>query len=148
MKRSSAISVLLFLLLSFVPSYAHHLAVVVTKGNSVEGITAADLARFFTAENKRWPDGNNVVVILHRQSVAQMEILERLSKISSSGLQSFLASHKDSIVLADSDLEVLKLVQTTPGAIGLVDVRSINDKVKVVKVDGKLPLEDGYLPHH
>jgi len=38
-------------------------------------------------------------------------------------------------------------VQTVPGAIGLVDVRSINDKVKVLKVDGKLPLENGYLPH-
>jgi len=28
-----------------------------------------------------------------------------------------------------------------------VDVRSINDHVKVVKVDGKLPMESGYLPH-
>ena len=148
MKRSSAISVLLFLLLSFVPSYAHHLAVVVTKGNSVEGITTGDLAKFFTTESKRWPDGNSVVVILHRQSAAQMDIVGRLSKISSTDLQAFLSAHKDSIVLVDSDLEVLKLVQTTPGAIGLVDVRSINDKVKVVKVDGKLPLEDGYLPHH
>jgi len=148
MKRSSAISVLLFLLLSFVPSYAHHLAVVVAKDNGVGGITSGDLARMFTAENKRWPDGKNVVVILHRQSVAQMEILERLSKISSNDLQAFLAAHKDSIVLVDSDVELLKVVQTTPGAIGLVDVRSINDKVKVVKVDGKLPLEDGYLPHH
>lgn len=148
MKRSSSISVLLFLLLSFVPAYAHHVAVVVAKGNDVEGITTSSLAKFFTAETKRWPDGKSVVVILHRQSVAQMEILERLSKISSSDLQTFLSAHKDSIVLVDSDLELLKLVQTTPGAIGLVDVRSINDKVKVVKVDGKLPLEDGYLPHH
>jgi len=31
--------------------------------------------------------------------------------------------------------------------VGLVDVRSINDQVNVVRVDGKLPMEDGYLPH-
>jgi len=35
----------------------------------------------------------------------------------------------------------------TPGAIGLVNVRSVNDRVNVVRVNGKLPLEAGYLPH-
>ena len=148
MKRSSTISVLLFLLLSFVPSYAHHLAVVVAKGTDIDGMTTANLAKIFTAETKRWPDGKAVVVVLHRQSVAQQEILERLGKMTGTELNACFAAHKDSILLVDSDAELLKLVQTTPGAIGLVDVRSINDKVKVVKVDGKLPLEDGYLPHH
>lgn len=148
MKRSGSLCVFLFVLLSFVPSYAHHLAVVVGKGNDVDGMTSANLARILTAENRRWPDGKNVIIILHRQSVVQMEILCRLGKMSETELQAFLAAHKDSIFLVDSDPELLNLVQRTPGAIGLVDVRSINDKVKVVKVDGKLPLEDGYLPHH
>jgi len=31
--------------------------------------------------------------------------------------------------------------------VGLVDVRAVNDKVKVLHVDGKLPMEDGYLQH-
>lgn len=148
MKRSGSLCVFLFVLLSFVPSYAHHLAVVVGKGNDVDGMTSANLARILTAENRRWPDGKNVIIILHRQSAVQMEILRRLGKMSGTELETFLAAHKDSIFLVDSDPELLNLVQRTPGAIGLVDVRSINDKVKVVKVDGKLPLEDGYLPHH
>ena len=41
----------------------------------------------------------------------------------------------------------MKLSRMFEGAIGLVDVRSINDQVNVVRVDGKLPMEDGYLPH-
>jgi len=148
MKRFSAISVFLFVVLSFVPSYAHHLAVVVAKDNDVDGITTTNLAKIFKAETKKWPDGKNVVVILHRDSLAQMEILARLNKMSQDELRTFIAAHKDSIFLVDSNVDLLKLVQTTPGAIGLVDVRAINDHVKVVKVDGKLPLEDGYLPHH
>jgi hypothetical protein len=28
-----------------------------------------------------------------------------------------------------------------------VEERSITDRVSVVKVDGKLPMESGYLPH-
>jgi hypothetical protein len=31
--------------------------------------------------------------------------------------------------------------------VGLVDVRSISGSINVVKVDGKLPTENGYLPH-
>jgi len=36
-------------------------------------------------------------------------------------------------------------VESIPGAIGLVDVYSITSRVNVVKVDGRLPLEQGYL---
>jgi hypothetical protein len=49
--------------------------------------------------------------------------------------------------MADSDAEVLKIVQSIPGAIGLVDVRSVDNTINVVRVDGKLPMESGYLPH-
>lgn len=148
MKRFSAISVALFTVLGFIPCYAHHLAVVVAKDNKVESVTSASLAKMFKAETKKWPDGKNVVLVLHKDSVSQMETLERLNKMTAGDLKAFLVTHKDSVQLVDTDGDILKLVQTVPGAIGLVDVRSINDKIKVLKVDGKLPLEDGYLPHH
>jgi len=67
--------------------------------------------------------------------------------MSSNELKSFISSHQDAFTMVDSDADVLHLVETTPGAVGLVDVRSINDQVNVLKVGGKLPMEDGYLPH-
>jgi ABC-type phosphate transport system substrate-binding protein len=148
MKRSSAINVLLFAVLAIVPCYAHHIAVVVAKDNGVESVTSANLAKIFKAETRKWADGKNIVLVLNKDSVAQMGTLERLNKMSASDLKAFLTAHKDLVVYADSDVDLLKVVQTVPGAIGLVDVHSINDKVKVLKVDGKLPLEEGYLPHH
>jgi len=51
------------------------------------------------------------------------------------------------VKLVDSDDEVLTYVQSTPGAVGLVDVRSVTDRVNIIRVDGKVPMEDGYLPH-
>jgi len=36
-------------------------------------------------------------------------------------------------------------VDVTPGAIGLVDVYAINSSVKVLRVDGKLPFDAGYV---
>lgn len=148
MKRSRAISISLFIVLAFAPCYAHHLAVVVAKDNNVESVTSANLAKMFKGETRKWPDGKSIVVVLQKDSPNQMETLERLNKMSGSDLKALIAAHKDSIFLADTPVDVLKMVQTIPGAIGLVDVHSINDKVKVVKVDGKLPLEEGYLPHH
>jgi len=55
--------------------------------------------------------------------------------------------HRDSLKLVDSDEDVLSIVESLPGAVGLVEVRSVTDRVKIVHVDGKLPMEDGYLPH-
>jgi hypothetical protein len=46
-----------------------------------------------------------------------------------------------------SDSDVIDTVALTPGAIGFVSERSITERVMVIKVDGKLPMEAGYLPH-
>jgi hypothetical protein len=50
-------------------------------------------------------------------------------------------------VVADSDDVVLKMVAGNAGALGLVDVYAINSSVSVVKIEGKMPLEPGYLLH-
>ena len=67
--------------------------------------------------------------------------------MSSVEWKSLLAAHKDSIVFVDTDADVLKAVQSEPGAIGFIEAHSIDNTVNVVHVDGKLPMELGYLPH-
>ncbi len=136
-----------FVLTFFMSCFAHHMAVVVNKDNNVENVTAAHLSRIFRSEIKKWPDGKAVVLVLHKDSAGETETLERLNKMSADELKALIAAHKDSIVIADSDAEVLKIVQSTPGAIGFVDVRSIDNTINVVRVEGKLPMESGYLPH-
>jgi ABC-type phosphate transport system substrate-binding protein len=147
MKIRSAIYSLLFLFASLSPCFAHHMAVVVNKDNAVENISSAHLAKLFRAEIKKWPDGKNVVLVLHKESAGETETLQRLNKMSAAEWHAFLAVHKDSILFVDSDADVLKIVQAEPGAIGLIDVRSIDNSINVVHVDGKLPMEFGYLPH-
>jgi hypothetical protein len=76
-----------------------------------------------------------------------MLTLERLTRMSAKEMQAHFVAYGSAITQADSDADLLKIVESTPGAVALVDVREINDRVNVVKVDGKLPLEAGYLPH-
>ncbi len=146
--KFSRLGLLCAFVLSFLtPCFAHHLAVVVDKDNHIENITATHLARIIRADVKKWPDGKDIVIVLRRDLTGETLTLQRLTKMSASELQAHLAAHNATITLVDSDADVLKLVGSMPGAMGFVEVRGINDQVNVVKVDGKLPMESGYLPH-
>ncbi len=147
MRVRSAFFVLAFLSACLTPCFAHHTAVVVNKENTIENVTAAHLGKIIRGELKKWPDGRNIVLVLHKDSAGENETLERLNKMSAAEWKTFLAAHKDSILFVDTDADVLKEVQSEPGAIGLVEVHSIDSSVNVVHVDGKLPMEFGYLPH-
>ena len=48
------------------------------------------------------------------------------------------------IKIVDNEADLLRTVEETPGAVGIVDVYSINSAVKVLRVDGKLPFDVGY----
>lgn len=147
MRIRSAIYGLAFLFACLTPCFAHHTAVVVNKDNAVENVTSARLARIIRGEIKKWPNGKNIVLILHKDSEGEAETLERLNKMSAAEWKNFVATHKDSILLVDTDADVLKAVQAEPGAMGLIEVHSVDNSINVVHVDGKLPMEFGYLPH-
>lgn len=147
MKLRFAICVLAFLSACLTPCFAHHTAVVVNRENAVENLTSAHLSKIIRGEIKKWPDGKNIVLVLHKDWAGETETLERLNKMTAAEWKSFLAVHKDSILFVDTDADVLKIVQADPGAIGLIEVHSIDNSVNVVHVDGKLPMEFGYLPH-
>jgi ABC-type phosphate transport system substrate-binding protein len=124
------------------------LAVIVDKGNASATVTAAELERLLKTVQQEWPDGRKVKVILSDPSSAETStILQRVYKMTPDKIKSFVEAHKADIQVAGSDELVLTLVANTPGAIGIVNVYSINSTVKVLKVDDKLPLEPGYLLH-
>ncbi|HVO64702.1 MAG TPA: hypothetical protein VMT53_27520 [Terriglobales bacterium] len=145
--KSKHISILLFLLASLTPCWAHHMAVVVDKHNTVGNISSEHLANIFRHRAGQWADGSSVLLVLHAASHDEAVTLERLNHMSAAEMKAFMEAHKSIVKVVASDAEVLQFVASTPGAIGLVNVRSVNDRVNVVRVNGKLPLEEGYLPH-
>lgn len=129
------------------PCFAHHTAVVVNKDNAVANVTSAQLTKIIRGEVKKWPDGKNVILVLHKDSAGEREALEHLNKMSAGEWTAFVIARKDSIIFVDTDADVIKAVQAEPGALGLIEVRSIDNSVNIIRVDGKLPMELGYLPH-
>jgi ABC-type phosphate transport system substrate-binding protein len=127
---------------------ARDLAIIVDKSNGSSMVTSDELEKLFKASLQKWPDGRKVKVFLSNpdSSDAQM-VWQRVYKMTPEKIKSFVDTHKADIQVAGSDEIVLTLVANNPGAIGIVNVYSINSTVKVLKVDEKLPLERGYLLH-
>ena len=147
MKIRSAIYGLAFLCASLTPCFAHHTAVIVNKENAVGNVTSVHLTKIIRGEVKKWPDGKNIILVLHKDSAGEREALQHLNKMSAEEWNTFVATHKESILFVDTDAEVLRAVQAEPGAVGLIEVHSIDNSVNIIRVDGKLPMEFGYVPH-
>lgn len=87
-----------------------------------------------------------MVVVVRDPAGSQMQLLLRkVLNMSAEQAQAFIQAHKGSIVVADSDEAVIRFVASTRGAIGVIDLYSLTKDVNVLKIDGKLPVEAGYL---
>jgi ABC-type phosphate transport system substrate-binding protein len=144
----------IFVLISASLALARDLALVSNKSNALGGITLAELAKVCKAQTNHWPDGKPVTFVMRSPSVPAMKVvLEKVYGMSESEVNGLIATsnhgrpNHPAIVVATSDEELVNTVASVPGAIGVVDVYSINSSVAVVKIAGKLPLEPGYLLH-
>jgi len=144
----------IFLLISASLASARDLALVSNKSNAVSVMTVADLVKVCKAQNSRWPDGKPVTFIMRSPSAPEMKlVLEKVYDMPESEVNSLIVTsnhgrpNHPAILVVASDEELVNKVASLPGAIGLVDVYSINSSVAVVKIAGKLPLEPGYLLH-
>jgi len=148
------IRLLIFVSLPASLAAARDYALVSNKTNGVEAITVADLVKVCKAQTEHWPDGKPVTFVMRSPSAPEMRmVLEKVYGMSEKEVSSLIvtsnhgrATHP-AIMIATSDEELVNKVASTPGAIGVVDVYSINSSVAVLKIGGKLPLEPGYLLH-
>ena len=146
MSIGSRICVLVLLAASLgASSEAKQLAVIVDKTNNTGGLSATDLAKIFKFDSHKWPDGRAVILVLRDPSTPEMQTaIQKVYHMQPEEFKALLAAHQSGVIIVHSEEELLKSVESIPGAVGLVDVYSINGRVNVLKVDGKLPLEQGY----
>jgi ABC-type phosphate transport system substrate-binding protein len=125
---------------------AKQLAVVTDAANPESDLRTAELVKIVNLRTQSWPDGRPITLVLRDPSSADMQlVLRKLLVMTPEQAQTFVQTHRGSVVVAGSDEAVLKFVATHRGAIGIVDLFSLTKDVKVLKVEGKLPVEQGYL---
>jgi hypothetical protein len=126
-----------------------NMAVVASAGSKLADVSLTELVKYCKGSAKAWPDGRNFVIVLKNPDLPEMRVA--LQKLFGGGAAEArlaiakLNETRQAAVIVDSDDDLLRAVDTTPGAVGIVDVYSINSSVKVLRVDGKLPFDVGYV---
>jgi ABC-type phosphate transport system substrate-binding protein len=125
---------------------AKQLAVVTDTANATTNLSAAELIKIFNARTRTWADGKPIIIVVRDPASSEMDlVLRKVFNMGPAQARAFIQAHKLNIVVAESDDAVLRFVATNRGAIGIVDLYSLTKDVNVMKIDGKLPVEQGYL---
>jgi|SRR5271154_3081678 len=130
-------------------AFATDFAVVVNPVNPVRQMSLVELAKIFKAKTNSWSGGKNITIVLRDPSSPGAKFV--IEKIMGGTVDEGKAVLNDPsrksivpVVFAESDEEVLKIVEGNAGAIGVIDVYNITGGVKVVKIDDKQPFDPGY----
>jgi hypothetical protein len=125
-----------------------NMAVVISAGSKLSDVPLADLSKLCKGIQKAWPDGKSFTLVIKNPESPEMRVaVQKLFGDPSGDLKAAIAKLNEShvtIKIVGSDEDLLRQVETTPGAVGILDVYSINSSVKVLRVDGKLPFDVGY----
>lgn len=125
-----------------------NMAVVTAADSKLQDVTLADLTKMCKGTQKTWPDGKNFTLVMKDPGSPEMHIaIQKLFGVAAGEVKAAIAKLNETrqvVKIVDSDENLLRAVEETQGAIGIVDVYSINSSVKVLRIDGKLPFDAGY----
>ena len=124
------------------------LAVVTSTSSPLQDVQLASLVKLCNGTQKTWPNGEAFTLVIEDPATPEMSIaLRKLLGTSGDGAKAAIAKVNGSrqiVKVAASDEELLQTVVATPGAVGIVDLYSVNSAVKVLKLDGRLPFDMDY----
>jgi len=124
-----------------------NMAVVASAGSKLADVPLNELVKLCKGTAKTWSDGKSFILILKSPDSPDMHgVLQKLFGVGIDPRAAIakLNESRQTVKIVDSDDELIRTVEATPGAIGIVDVYAINSSVKVLRVDGKLPFDVGY----
>lgn len=125
-----------------------NMAVITSAGSKLADVPLAELAKMCKGTQKAWPDGKPFTLVIRDPGTPEMRIpAQKLLGASGPDAKPAVAKvneGREVVKVVASDEDVLRNVEVTPGAVGIVDVYAINSSVKVLRIDGKLPFDVGY----
>lgn len=125
-----------------------NMAVVVSAGSKLADVSLADFTKLCKGTQKTWPDGKNFTLVMRDPDSPEMRLAaQKLFGAAPAEIKSMIAKLNElrlTVKIVDNDEDLLRTVEATPGAAGIIDVYAINSSVKVLRVDGKLPFDIGY----
>ncbi len=128
-------------------------AVVINSKNSLTDIKLTMLRKLVLGEETFWGNRLSVVVVLNEEGSAERLAMLRVASLNESQFRQnwvarvFRGEAPSEPVTVRSTEVVLDLVEKNPGAVAFVPGMELPKDVKVLRVDGHLPGEQGYPIH-
>ena len=127
------------------------IAIVVHQSSAVEDVSMAELRNIFLAERQFWPDRSRITLLVRApQSDERDYVLDRIYQMDEAQFRQYWIAKmfraevpRGPKIVFSTDM-TLDLVVAIPGSISFMRADQVTDAVKVLKVDGKLPGEEGY----
>jgi hypothetical protein len=147
---AASLLTLMLVLMMALPAFSavKNIAVIMSAGAKLQDVQLSELMKLCKGTQKTWVDGKSFTLVMTDPGTPEMHpAIQKLFGMSATDLKVALAKLNESrtlIKIVDNDADLLRTVEATPGAVGIVDVYAINSSVKVLRVDGKLPFDVGY----
>ena len=129
------------------------IAVIVNKSNPVSDISYNELKQILEARKQYWDKGEKITLIFKPiTSFETLILIDRIYKINYEDFDKywFLKVYEQKILefpkILNSTGTINILVSEIPGAIAFIDVNDVSKRgnIKMLKINGKMPGEDGY----
>ncbi len=131
---------------------ADDVAVVVNVKNPVSRLSMADLRKVFSGEKRIWPGGIPVKLILRTPGAREHEAVLHLLQFSEPEfnrywiVQIYRGDATEPVAVFSNGMQK-EAVISIPGAIALIAADDMKPGTKVLKIDNKLPGQEGYPLH-
>jgi ABC-type phosphate transport system substrate-binding protein len=127
------------------------LAIVVNRNNPVDNMTLWQLRNVFLGEKRWWSGNRRVVPVTLPRGAAERQTMHRVvDQMTDADLDKyfFFGVYRGELfttpTIQRTPKDVRAFVSGHPGAIGYLRASDLDDSLKVVRINGLLPEDDGY----
>ena len=133
-------------------SLANDVAIIVNKENTLDALSMRELTNIFRLEKRYWENRDLIYFIMQESDNSATKIV--ISKVLSMHDYHELRTYWLQLIFREelssfpqvlsSDEATRRFISQAPTSIGFIDAKFIDDRVKVLRIDGKLPGDKGY----
>jgi phosphate transport system substrate-binding protein len=127
------------------------IAIVVHKDTDVDNLSLHELRSIFLANQQFWSNRKRIILLVRAPKSEERDfVLNTIYQMDEAQFRQYWIAKmfraevpRGPKIVFSTDM-TLELVVAIPGSISFINASQVTDDVKVVRVDGKLPTEDGY----
>jgi len=127
------------------------IAIVVHKDAGVSNPSMNELRNIFLANQQFWSDRSRIILLVRAPKSEERDfVLDSIYQMDESQFRQYWIAKmfraevpRGPKIVFSTDM-TLDLVVAIPGSISFIRADQVTDSVKVVRVDGKLPSDEGY----